>query len=64
MPHPLLLRITELPIGLWTKKYKKHLGRMMEPTTKNAGSAAPKKNEKEVPATIEVLPPLSAGFIG
>ncbi len=51
-PHPRLLRITELPIGLWTHSYKKHLALMLEPTT-----------TKNVPATIEVLPPLSATFI-
>ena len=51
-PHPRLLRITELPIGQWTHNYKKRLALMLEPTTKN------------VPATIEVLPPLSAAFIG
>jgi hypothetical protein len=57
-PHPRLLRITELPVGLWTKRFKKHLAGMLEPTTKNAGRVEPVKNQKDVPATIEVLPPL------
>jgi hypothetical protein len=55
-PHHRLLKVTELPVGLWTNNFKTHLAAMLDPVAAAQKKKKQGKNKKKKDDVQDMIP--------